>query len=66
MKWLALIALTLVIGAAMLASWRALDRKTDRNSWNSLPLHRCRNLRSDISATPFGRVRCCTGQSRLR
>lgn len=36
MKWLALIALTLVIGAAMLASWRALDRKTDRNSWNSL------------------------------
>ena len=36
MKWLALIALTLLVGAAMLASWRALDRKTDRNSWNSL------------------------------
>ena len=36
MKWLALIALTLLIGAAMLASWRALDRRADRNSWNSL------------------------------
>lgn len=36
MKWLALIAIALLIGAALLAGWRALDRKSDRDTWNSL------------------------------
>lgn len=36
MKWLALTALMLLIGAALLAGWRALDRKADRRSWNTL------------------------------
>lgn len=36
MKWIALIALMLLIGAVLLAGWRALDRKSDRNTWNSL------------------------------
>lgn len=36
MKWLALIALALLIGAALLAGWRALDRKSDHDTWNSL------------------------------
>jgi len=36
MKWLALIALTLLIGVALLATWRSLDRHSDRNTWHSL------------------------------
>lgn len=36
MKWLALLALTLLIGAALLVGWRALDRKSDRNTWHAL------------------------------
>ncbi|MEE4216832.1 MAG: DUF6544 family protein [Xanthomonadales bacterium] len=36
MKWLALIALALLLSAALLAGWRTLDRKSDRNAWNSL------------------------------
>lgn len=36
MKWLALVALALLTGAALLAGWRALDRESDRNNWNML------------------------------
>lgn len=36
MKWLALVALALLAGAALLAGRRALDRKSDRDSWNTL------------------------------
>lgn len=36
MKWLAAIALMLLIGGALLAGWRALDRESDRKNWRAL------------------------------
>ncbi|HKJ16344.1 MAG TPA: DUF6544 family protein [Xanthomonadales bacterium] len=36
MKLIAMTALVLLIGAALLATWRALDHKSDRSAWNSL------------------------------